>query len=133
MGLKDDHELSQRAQVSDNLLNLLRRKFSRKSRHLAPLSVANARGDLLVSPIQVMQVRAFVAARVRAMAMSAIFQEQLLAGGNEGRSVGCGKLWSPTFRRSCTGNSRDSKRGWRGGIGAFCGQQHLPTRIAGTD
>src|SRR5437762_13365114 len=77
--------LSQGAEIGDHVADLFRRKFSSEGRHLASFAVANARRDLFIAPVQVMEIRAFVAARVRAMAMRAVLQEQLPAGIRHGR------------------------------------------------
>src|SRR5690349_3340230 len=77
-------ELFQCAQVGNHLTDLLHRQFFSEGCHLAFLALPNAHRNLFIVPVQVMQVRTFVASRVGAMAMRAIFQKQRASGGHLG-------------------------------------------------
>ncbi len=78
--------LLQRAQVGYDFTDVFSRQLTRERWHLALLSVADTCDDLFIRPVQIVQVRPFVAVRVRAVAMSAVPEEQLPASRRHGQS-----------------------------------------------
>lgn len=62
----------QRLDVGNQGINLRRLKFAGKSRHLACFTLADPCCDLLSGPIQIMQVRSFIAVRIGTMTMRAV-------------------------------------------------------------
>ena len=62
----------------------IRTTIVRKRGHLAYLAVADAGGDLLVGPVEVVQIRPFIAVCIWTVAVRAVFQEQ----GASDRGVG---------------------------------------------
>src|SRR5512146_205644 len=75
--------LFKRPQVGDERSDVLRRQPPGEGGHLPLLAVADPHRDLFVGPVQIVQIGPFVSSPVRAMAMRAVLQEQLLPGARD--------------------------------------------------